>query len=302
MSKRSRSRAESPELGSPPARNKSSGLRWPLIQKLISKAVAPCSSQRDADAAMDAVLAQVQLTRLTTLEAASSGASAARMPSPSAQTSLRAPERDLTPRAQKKARPSGTKSCHLLLADGRASAVFARKWQDFDSVYLGHEVLRTPGGRAQRAAKRGKITAWAPKESSSFVDDAGQHAPLWKVEYEDASEDEEELEEQEVKDAIIARELAPVKGKKGCKPARWHLIEGDDEHETMQQWSKRFRVDVDDLIKLNKSRHGYENMTARSKFKQLSVLVLPALTLTDGSASASAADAAGHFTQLSHLI
>ena len=69
MSKRSRSRAESPELGSPPARNKSSGLRWPLIQKLISKAVAPCSSQRDADAAMDAVLAQVQLTRLTTLEA-----------------------------------------------------------------------------------------------------------------------------------------------------------------------------------------------------------------------------------------
>ena len=80
------------------------------------------------------------------------------------------------------------------------------EWRTEGSIYLGHGVLREVfNDDDTKYDVRGSLKGWLPPEESDFKNETtGQRAALWRVVYEDTSVGEEDLEEHEVKQAIIS--------------------------------------------------------------------------------------------------
>lgn len=85
------------------------------------------------------------------------------------------------------------------------------RWRDEGSKYLGAEVERLVWDELglSRIRARGKIVAWCSAKDSTFLDDKGRKAPLWRAAF-DSINEVVELEEHEVIAAIAEHEASIV--------------------------------------------------------------------------------------------
>ena len=184
------------------------------------------------------------------------------------------------------------------------SAEQESEWRTEGSAYVGRGILRTvQDDDGQNGEGWGKITGWLSREESDFLNDQGEAAALWHVVFDDAALGEEDLEEHEVKAAVIAWELATRevarggkkkakvpsagKGKKGgttareveaappSKDFRVYFVEDADGEKGLPQLAKELDVDVADIIRLNSERYkGLKNHSS-CRLKPHTVLILP---------------------------
>jgi hypothetical protein len=196
-------------------------------------------------------------------------------------------------------------------ADAAASAADTSaeqesEWRTEGSAYVGRGILRTvQGDDGQLGEGWGKIMGWLSAEESDFTDDNGQPAALWHVVFDDVTLGEEDLEEHEVKAAVIAWELATrqiarsgkksksggngKKGKSGgtgadprALPAqsdmRVYFLEDADDGKALPHLAKELDVDPEEIVRLNSERYkGLKNSQA-CRLKAHTVLVLPPLS------------------------
>ena len=79
------------------------------------------------------------------------------------------------------------------------------EWHTDGSEYIGLDVLRVVTYNDGRVGEEGgSITGWLSADESDFVTDQGEAAPLWHVVFDDTALGEEDLEEHEVKEAVLA--------------------------------------------------------------------------------------------------
>ena len=184
------------------------------------------------------------------------------------------------------------------------SAEQESEWRTEGSAFVGRGILRTvQDDDGQNGEGWGKITGWLSSEESDFLNDQGEAAALWHIVFDDAALGEEDLEEHEVKAAVIAWELATReiarggkkkakvpstgKGKKGgtkateveasppSKDFRVYFVEDADGEKGLPQLAKELGVDVADIIRLNSERYkGLKNHSS-CRLKPHTVLILP---------------------------
>ena len=133
----------------------------------------------------------------------------------------------------------------------------------------------------------GRVVGWLSAAESDFADDQGCAAALWHVRFDDVALGEEDLEEQEVKAAFIAWELAtraPCPPPGGATPAfslagndepRVWLVEERDDDVSLPQLACALGVCAEALVKLNAHRYKGLRNASSCRLKALTVLVLP---------------------------
>ena len=213
----------------------------------------------------------------------------------------RSPERvSQMPTAQKEF-ASAAEAAAAATADTSAEA--ESEWRTEGSAYVGRGILRTVQDDGQLSEGWGKITGWLSAAESDFVNDDGTPAALWHVVFDDVALGEEDLEEHEVKAAVIAWELATRelarggkknskasaagKGKKGkargaesdavppARDPRVYFVEDADEHKGLPQLALELEVDVEDIIRLNSERYKGLKNASSCRLKPHTVLILP---------------------------
>ena len=182
------------------------------------------------------------------------------------------------------------------------------EWRTEGSAYVGRGILRTVvDDDGQLGEGWGKITGWLSADESDFVNEQGNPAALWHVVFDDASLGEEDLEEHEVKAAVIAWELATRKitrgGKKKSKggstvnkretcnkegdsgpvppPAndpRVYFVEDGDGDKGLPELARELNVEVEEIIRLNCERYKGLKNASTCRLKPHTVLILPPIT------------------------
>jgi hypothetical protein len=88
-------------------------------------------------------------------------------------------------------------------------------WRTEGSEYLGLDVLRAVTDNDGRVGEGwGSITGWLSADESDFTNDQGEAAELWHVVFDDTALGEEDLEEHEVKEAVLAGQAVLARSKK----------------------------------------------------------------------------------------
>lgn len=96
-------------------------------------------------------------------------------------------------------------SSQLLQPPSAASPHSGSAWQTEGSGYIGRGVIREVTENDGRVYDgEGRVTGWLPANESDFMDEHGCPAALWLVDFEDDDLGSEELEEHEIKEALIA--------------------------------------------------------------------------------------------------
>ena len=181
------------------------------------------------------------------------------------------------------------------------------EWRSEGSAYIARGILRTVvDDDGQLGEGWGKIMGWLSPEESDFTDEKGNPAALWHVIFDDAALGEEDLEEHEVKAAVIAWELATRelsrggkkkpkaggngKAKKGVgsgdsagpaqapKDVRVYFVEDADGDKGLPQLALELNVDPDEIVRLNCERYRGLKNAPSCRLKPHTVLVLPTLT------------------------
>ena len=134
----------------------------------------------------------------------------------------------------------------------------------------------------------GRVVGWLSAAESDFADAQGRAAALWHVRFDDVALGEEDLEEQEVKAAFIAWELAtrapcpppaggvaPAFGLAGHDEPRVWLVEERDDDVSLPLLARALGVEAEALVALNAHRYKGLRNAGSCRLKALTVLAPP---------------------------
>ena len=216
--------------------------------------------------------------------------------------------------------PPAASVAAVAAADAAASAADTSaepdsEWRTEGSAYVGRGILRTVcDDDGQLGEGWGKVVGWLSADESDFTNEKGEPAGLWHVVFDDAALGEEDLEEHEVKAAVIAWELAKRKaprcGKKGkgsgsskkrksaslgpdgtevaaAGEPRVYFVEEADDDISLPQLAQQLHVDAEEIVKLNCERYKGLKNTPSCRLKPHTVLVLPPLAAPESASALS---------------
>ena len=225
-------------------------------------------------------------------------------------------KKELSPASMAASAAAAAKAAADAAAD--TSAEQESEWRTEGSAFVGRGILRTvQDDDGQPGEGWGKIKGWLSSDESDFVNERGEPAALWHVVFDDQSLGEEDLEEHEVKAAVIAWELAMReatrggkkrpkvagngKGKRGgakapegdgtsfTKDFRVYFVEDADGNKGLPQLAKDLQVDPADVIRLNSERYKGLKNSSSCRLKPHTVLILPPMGAAGPLSNAEAA-------------